>query len=209
MNAEQALKGQRIPVQRWGVNELRESPIEWGNIKEPEKTTRKRKKKLLAHQKDALKNVSKGFKKADRGKLIMACRTGKTLTSLKIAEEIVPENGNILFLVPSISLLSQALREWSFETDRGQRNFAVCSDTKVGEKGNIEGINPYDLAFPTTDHNILAQNLKQKAHGRTNIFSTYHSIEIVAKAQELGAPQFDLVICDEAHRTTGVEKEGF
>ncbi len=39
----------------------------------------------------------------------------------------------------------------------------------------------------------------------TVVFSTYHSIQVISDAQkEHGLPEFDLIICDEAHRTTGV-----
>jgi hypothetical protein len=38
----------------------------------------------------------------------------------------------------------------------------------------------------------------------TVVFSTYQSINVVARAQyEAGIGSFDLIICDEAHRTTG------
>lgn len=207
-NAEQALEGQSIEVQRWGVRQMSGSPVEWENIYKPDEIITREKKKLRPHQQEALTNVVNGFKEADRGQLIMACGTGKTLVSLKIMENIVPENGNVLFLVPSISLLSQALNEWASEAETGQRNFAVCSDSQVGKDRNSEDIRAHELAFPTTtDHKVLAQKLKEESHGRVNIvFSTYHSIDVVSKAQELGAPEFDLVICDEAHRTTGVEK---
>ena len=90
-----------------------------------------------------------------------------------------------------------------------QRNFAVCSDSKVGK--DEEGMRAYELAYPTTtDHEKLAGKLMEpNDSGRVNIvFSTYHSIDVVAKSQQLGAPEFDLVICDEAHRTTGVEHPG-
>ena len=206
-NAEKAILGQVIPCQRIGVDTLAESPVEWENIYKPEKTTRRDQKDLLPHQQTALNAVLKSFETAHRGKLIMACGTGKTLTSLRIAEAIAPPNGFILFLIPSISLLSQSLREWSAEAKRPLRCFAVCSDSKIGR--NSEDMRTHELEIPaTTDCQTLAKKLAEDSGGRMNvIFSTYHSIDVVADAQKRGAPTLDLVICDEAHRTTGVERK--
>ena len=205
-HAEKAIIGQVIPCQRIGVDLLAKSPVEWESIHKPEEATRRDQKNLLAHQKDALDAVLKSFETADRGKLIMACGTGKTLTSLRIAEAIASPNGLILFLVPSISLLSQSLREWFAESKWPLRCFAVCSDSKIGR--NSEDMRTHELEIPpTTDCQTLTEKLAEDSAGRMNvIFSTYHSVEVVAGAQKLGAPAMDLVICDEAHRTTGVER---
>ena len=206
-NAEKAIIGQVIPCQRIGVDTLAESPVEWESIRKPEETTRRDQKDLLDHQQNALNAILKRFETADRVKLIMACGTGKTLTSLRIAEAIAPQNGLILFLVPSISLLSQSLREWFAESKGPLRCFAVCSDDKIGR--NSEDVRTHELEIPpTTDGRTLADKLAEDSGGRMNvIFSTYHSIDVVAGAQKIGAPALDLVICDEAHRTTGVERK--
>ena len=207
-NAEKTLQGQSIPCRRVGIDQIADSAVEFTDIYGGGKVTQE-KKKPRRHQEKAIADVINGFKQADRGKLIMACGTGKTFTSLKIAEAIVLQegsSGNVLFLVPSISLLSQSLREWATEAHLPQRNFAVCSDSKVGK--DDEGMRAYELAFPTTtNEKALAKKLKEHRESeRINIiFSTYHSIDVVAGAQKLGAPEFDLIICDEAHRTTGVE----
>ena len=208
--AERALKGQDKVCDRIGLANLQNSKVVWSKLRTPDKLVRVPPQELFKHQKEALKDVLAGFQHEDVGQLIMACGTGKTFTSLRIAEEMVPNgSGNILFLVPSLSLLSQSLREWSANGEIPQRNFAVCSDAKVGN--NEEDIRSYDLEIPaTTDAKKLADKLKQstasssKANRRNNVvFGTYQSIEVVIKAQQLGAPEFDLVICDEAHRTVG------
>lgn len=170
--------------------------------------------RLREHQKIALDKVIEGLKEADRGQLIMACGTGKTFTSLRIAEAIAVGNvlsndssGKVLFLVPSISLLSQTLREWTTEAKAPIHSFVVCSDSKVGKKSESEDISTHDLAFPaTTDSKKLAQQVKDFVNTGQPlvIFSTYQSIQVVAEAQDKGLPEFDIIICDEAHRTTGV-----
>ena len=199
-----------IDCERIGLANLQNSKVVWSKLRTPDKLVRVPPQELFKHQKEALKDVLTGFQQDDVGQLIMACGTGKTFTSLRIAEEMVPNgSGNILFLVPSLSLLSQSLREWSANGEIPQRNFAVCSDAKVGN--NEEDIRSYDLEIPaTTNAKKLANKLKQsiasspKVTRRNNVvFGTYQSIEVVIKAQRLGAPEFDLVICDEAHRTVG------
>lgn len=214
-NAEEALERQQIPVARLGLADLGQSPIRWDLAwPKPGKEAKlelTHKKSLRPHQKQAVDAVFDGFRSYDRGKLIMACGTGKTFTSLKAAERLAAERSGqpttVLFLVPSISLLSQALREWSAQSQTKMRSFAVCSDTKVGRRTGSEDISAHDLAFPaTTDASKLIQQVNQTDDSAplTVIFSTYQSISTVSNAQQQGLPYFDLVICDEAHRTTGV-----
>ncbi|WP_024794334.1 DEAD/DEAH box helicase [Tomitella biformata] len=212
-NAEAALADQVIPVQRIGLAEIAESPINW-DIARPDADfqvtlTEAVRHEPRTHQQEAMDAVFGGFNAGnDRGKLIMACGTGKTFTALKIAERTAAENGGsarILFAVPSISLLSQTLREWTAQTKLDLRAFAVCSDQKVSR--SAEDINAYDVAIPvTTDPIKLVAEMghRKRAKGLTVVFTTYQSLPVVAAAQTQGVDPFDLVICDEAHRTTGV-----
>ncbi|MBX3103337.1 MAG: DEAD/DEAH box helicase, partial [Cryobacterium sp.] len=206
-HATDALRDQQIKTTRIGINELEQSGIEWSEYKftDPSTLEPAEPKKLRTHQIEALEAVLNGFDEHDRGKLIMACGTGKTFTSLRIAERQVQPGGNVLFLVPSIALLAQSLREWANQADRPMRAFAVCSDSKVGR--NSEDYTLTDLAFPaTTNAKDLIHEVKKASNpqGLTVFFSTYQSIDVLVGAQENGLPSFDLVICDEAHRTTGV-----
>jgi len=211
--AEKALENQQIPVERLRVQDLDESPIDWGqfSLKNPSDIKLKAKKSLRDHQQQALDAARLGFKDHDRGKLIMACGTGKTFTSLRIAEAIVPKGGRILFLAPSISLVAQTLREWTAESSTPFHAFAICSDSKVGREQ--EDLKTHDLAYPaTTNSTKLAEYAdifasKDPDH-RTVVFSTYQSIQVVSDAQKQGFGEFDLIICDEAHRTTGITRDG-
>jgi len=216
-NAEAALVGQQIPVTRIGLADLLDSDIDWEAVdfERPSILPTTTKKRLRPHQKQALADVFEGFQTYDRGKLIMACGTGKTFTALKIAERLTTEGKakptSVLFLVPSISLLNQALREWTNEAEVPFRAFAVCSDTKVGKRANTEDISAHDLIYPaTTDTAVLVKQMALMAAHRqfTVVFSTYQSIETVAAAQAGGMADFDLIVCDEAHRTTGVTIKG-
>ncbi len=223
-NAEQALANQSKPVSRLRVQDLDASPVDWAlfNLKRPQDLGLRKRKTPFDHQKLALQDVLSGFKKSDRGKLIMACGTGKTFASLTIAEAMCP-HGHILFLVPSLSLMSQSLREWTAEASTPIHSLAVCSDAQIGkrkEKGEDDTteILTYDLPFPasTTAKTIVWQyraikstaERKKSPPQMTVVFSTYQSINSVAEAQGTGLPSFDLIICDEAHRTTGVTLTG-
>ena len=142
----------------------------------------------------------------DRGKLIMACGTGKTFTSLRAAERLVPDDGRIVFAAPSISLVSQARREWLTHTDRPMSALVVCSDRTAGGKGERHEAGPDDLVCPVlSDPAEVASHLSGDA-GVKAVFCTYHSLDVVVRAQaDHSAPSFDLAIADEAHRTTGVD----
>ena len=215
-NATATLEGLSVPVQRVDIGYLDEVNIDWSGYSwtTPEVLPTTGPKKLRPHQTRALDDVRRGLAEHDRGKLVMACGTGKTFTSLRIAEDLVGEGGSVLFLVPSIQLMSQSLREWMANRETDIRPFAVCSDVRVGRKASDEGdLSTIDLTEPaTTDAATLAGRMAagRRAKPRmTVVFATYQSIEVVAKAQaELGLFEFDLIVCDEAHRTTGVTLAG-
>ena len=196
-----------------GLAQLADAPIDWSqfNLDQPDHMVRTDEgKSPRPHQLQAMAAVKEGFKSHDRGKLIMACGTGKTYTSLQIMQEQTPENATVLFLVPSISLLSQTLTEWKRDASEEFRAFAVCSDVKVG-KSTADDISATDLALPATtsaERLITQLNRFPDYAGRTVVFSTYQSIDVLHQAQQMGFPDFDLIVCDEAHRTTGATLAG-
>lgn len=214
-HALDALEDQQPPVTKIDLQALEESQIDWSRYQPSKAVALKPKKTLRPHQEKALRDVTHGLKKADRGKLIMACGTGKTFTALKIAEEIAGKNGRVLFLVPSLALLSQTLTEWTQESAIPLHSFAVCSDSDVGKKGKKDKHDEddvpmleHELRYPaTTDAKSLVREM-QARHDKTHlsvVFSTYHSIDVISQAQKKhDLEDFDLIICDEAHRTTGV-----
>ncbi|MBH2030524.1 MAG: DEAD/DEAH box helicase [Moraxellaceae bacterium] len=220
-NAKSSLVDANPPVATISLLDLEGSLIDWSqfNFDSNEKPIFRKKNSLRDHQRPALSAVRYGLAEADRGKLIMACGTGKTFTSLRIAEELAGRGKNVLFLVPSLALLSQTLDEWTQQTSLGIRSFAVCSDSDVGKKKDDDNIvvGISDLKFPaTTNPQSLVKAFKARDLFKPNeanedmnvVFSTYHSIDVIAEAQKAGFPEFDLIICDEAHRTTGATFEG-
>jgi len=214
-HAEEALDGQQIPTTRIGLDRLSDSPINWAAYLHEEKIEVAPKKQLRAHQQDALDCVRDGLAEADRGKLIMACGTGKTFTGLKIAEAMVGKGKSVLFLVPSLSLMSQTIREWTIDSETPLASFAVCSDAQVGKRrknnDDVAEVEAHDLDYPaTTNAAKLATKVAKAAPDRmTAVFATYQSLPVVAAAQsQHGMAEFDLIICDEAHRTTGASFPG-
>ncbi|MET8185743.1 type ISP restriction/modification enzyme [Streptomyces sp. NPDC005246] len=226
VHAESALDDQQIPVTRIGLADIANSPVEWhlpvSGVDLKFGMTLRAKKTPRPHQRAAIDDVYAGFAEHDRGKLIMACGTGKTFTGLKIVERLQHErveagkgeHTTVLFLVPSIALLSQTLREWSYEAEVPLRAFAVCSDAQVGKQkaqGDDKDMSTHDLALPaTTDPDRLVAQMAsvEAVPGLTVVFSTYQSITTISAAQKQGLPRFDLILCDEAHRTTGVTLSG-
>jgi len=112
-HAEQALEKQTIPAKRLWFKDLATSPVDWSqfSLAKIEDMRLTGKKAPRPHQAAAIANAIEGFKANDRGKLIMACGTGKTLAALRLMEQLTRANGRILFLTPSIALVAQALRE--------------------------------------------------------------------------------------------------
>jgi predicted helicase len=153
-HAEDALQNQQLSVSKIDLNDLENSQIDWASYQPHKPPVLKPKKRLRYHQNMALHDVKKGLEAADRGKLIMACGTGKTFTSLKIAEILAGNGKRVLFLVPSLSLLSQTLTEWTQESAIPLHSFAVCSDSDVGHKrkkdDDIVQTFTHELRYPAT-----------------------------------------------------------
>ncbi|WP_202799672.1 DEAD/DEAH box helicase family protein [Rhodanobacter sp. 115] len=210
-HAEDALRDQQPPVSKIDLHDLEASQIEWARYQPRAEPALKPRKALRPHQTSAVAGVAAGLAEAERGKLIMACGTGKTFTALKIAEQLAGAGKRVLFLVPSLSLLSQTLTEWTQESATPLHSFAVCSDSDVGKKrrANDDEVQTYihELRYPaTTDAKRLAGEMAKRhdAQHMSVVFSTYHSIEVIHRAQHDHAlADFDLIVCDEAHRTTG------
>ena len=160
------------------------------------------------HQLDAISAVVDSFKGAERGQLIMACGTGKTFTTLLIKEKL--ESRRTLVLLPSLSLLSQTLREWTQCASTPFDVLCVCSDETVGKRGDDEMIHSIaELDFPVTSDIVDIQRFLNGESDRV-IFSTYHSSPLIADAQAQQLTlAFDLVIADEAHRCTGKISSAF
>ena len=167
---------------------------------------------LRPHQLRAVESIVAAFADHDRCKAVMACGTGKTLMSLRLAEGYVGR-GAVLFCAPSISLVGQSMREWMAQARVPMTPLVVCSDSKASR---LEDSMPDSLAcfeYPaTTNPETLAASFvacrAANPDGIVAVFSTYQSIDVIHRAQGLGVPEFDLVVCDEAHRTTGAALPG-
>ena len=159
-------------------------------------------KKPRPHQENALKNITKGWGNNNKGKVIMACGTGKTLVGLWASEEL--KSKNTLVLLPSLSLVNQIANEWLQNCNTSISPLFVCSDKTVTRGADQYIHNTSDLGFPvTTDPNEIVNFFKHANFEHRVIFSTYQSSESIEKAQKLGAPTFDIIIADEAHHCAG------
>ncbi len=215
-NAIDMVQNQQPPVSTISLSELEQSVVDWNKFYQEHAVELVAKKQPRPHQIDAINHVVNGLATAERGKLIMACGTGKTFTSLKIAERMAGKGKKVLFLVPSLALLSQTLNEWTQQSSIPLRNFAVCSDSDVGKKKKSDDdlviATVSDLDFPaTTNPKSLSYTLKALHNDEhmTVVYSTYHSLRVISDAQmSFGLDEFDLIICDEAHRTTGATFDG-
>lgn len=223
-NAEEAIRNQEPPVTRVGMADLNSSPVDWQKLLDglTGNSALVEGKKPRKHQLDAISKAYTHYitEGNDRGKLIMTCGTGKTYTSLLIAEQLLNGNGLVLFMVPSIALLGQSLNAWSADAGKPIKAVCICSDSKASrkiQKNKYDDADDsvVDLAVPasTKPKSIASQLKKYRSHdGLVVVFSTYQSIDAVSEAQqeilsetngEYGV--FDFIICDEAHRTTGVK----
>ena len=222
-NAEEAIRNQEPPVTRIGMADLDSSPVDWQKLMDglTGNSALVEGKKPREHQLNAISKAYVHYMSDnnDRGKLIMACGTGKTYTSLLIAEQLFGNNGLVLFMVPSIALLGQSLNAWSADAKKPIKAVCICSDSKASRKTTKESDDTddsvVDLAVPasTNPQSIASQLKKYRDHdGLVVVFSTYQSIDAISAAQqeilsetngEYGV--FDFIICDEAHRTTGVK----
>ena len=210
-NAQKLIRTKDKPFVHIKRNDLQESSIDWSSILHNLDVRQRSSKEPRDHQSEAIDRTIENFKTEDRGQLIMACGTGKTYTAQVIAERLVGTGGSILVLVPSLALMSQTILEWNRDASIALRSFSACSDASVGKrrtKGNSDQISVelQDLVLPaTTDATLLAKHVNQDSPDRmTVVFSTYQSINVIELAQKLyGMSDFDLIICDEAHRTTG------
>ena len=228
----------KLHVARLGLIDLQNDSVDWEKLDAGlygDKAASV-KYELKEHQQKAYDCTLKYFEKHERGKLIMACGTGKTFTSLRIAEGLATDSHLVLFLVPSIALLSQTLKEWSAQCKQNIYPICICSDAKAS-KANDDTISNLVLPATTDTKKVYAQfvNFKKrqsKEGGTIVVFSTYQSIDVISEVQraintkychpELDSGSqmqkqvqhdkepfiFDLIVCDEAHRTTGYTVSG-
>lgn len=218
-NAQESIKHQAIQFVPIYTNRLQESSVNWKDLVEGKlgKEALLEGKTMRPHQIEALTKAHEYFKNHDRGKMIMACGTGKTYTSLKIVENETKGKGLVLYMVPSIALLSQGLESWAEDSQYKLKPVCICSDARASKYADDDENNLLDMTFPaSTDVDTIVKRLKfyQNKGDFIVVFSTYQSIDVVSKAQakllhetdgKFG--KFDYIVCDEAHRTTGAKSE--
>ena len=245
-NAEEAMSNQNPPCIILHPDELaQDATVDWGKLSDDlygTKAAMHVERRPKPHQIEAIKKAHEYYKTHNRGKLIMACGTGKTYTSLKLVEKETKNKGFVLILVPSIALVNQTLNEWNTYSEKILENICVCSDSTASAQKQKENIadnitnDTKNLAMPAVTNPIgVARQIAlehEKADGMVVVFSTYQSIDVISKAQQIlkgkidvdtsslfphdkidhldknYSYDFDYIICDEAHRTTGATALG-
>jgi len=198
-NARNTISDQEKPVQIVDWLRLKESSVDWALAERGIKAKHNASRNLRPHQADALASVIKGLSTSDRGQLIMACGTGKTLTGLRINEAM--NNELTILLVPSLTLLSQTLKDWLTDRKIDFKWLAVCSDDSVtSDPQDNARLVDYDIPA-TTDKRVIQKFLDTP--GKKVVFSTYQSSEILKSAILKTNTKVDFVIADEAHRLAG------
>lgn len=218
-NAQESIKHQAIQFVPIYTNDLQYSSVNWKELVEGKqgKEAMLAGKTMRPHQIDALTKAHEYFENHDRGKMIMACGTGKTYTSLKIVENETKGKGLVLYMVPSIALLSQGLKSWTEDSQYKLKPVCICSDASASQYADDDENNLLDMSFPAStnvDTIVKQLNFYQEKGDFIVVFSTYQSIDVVSKAQakllhetdgKFG--KFDYIVCDEAHRTTGAKSK--
>ena len=201
-NAEKAIQNAHPQVGQVDFREYLDVEVEEHDAKRPVQEP-------WPLQADAIEDAVGGLGNHDRGRLVMACGTGKTFAALRIAEQLTEDGQRILFAAPTIALVSQARREWLRQTTRKLKCIVVCSDATAGGRNENEDIRISELECPvSTDPAEIARSLAGDGPTRV-VFCTYHSLGKVIEAQARhSAPEFALAIADEAHRTTGALARG-
>jgi superfamily II DNA or RNA helicase len=203
-NAREVIDGQSKPVSLCLLSRLRGALVSWPTslgeltadaplVLEP----RPHQQKAL----DAIAEWSRGD--IDRGQVLMACGTGKTLVAVRAADLVNAET--VLVLVPTLPLLRQTAGVWAGQSTMSRRTIRVCSDRTDSDSEQVTKTN--ELGFPTTtDPAAVAEFLR--AEGPRIVFATYNSSPAIADAMA-AAPEvcFDLVVADEAHRCAGAAKK--
>ncbi len=197
--ARRTLDGQRVPVGYLLRSQLELAQVDWPPSLDSLRPRRPKPKKPFPHVQEAIRATVKGLDGTERGQVVMACGTGKTLVGLWSSERL--QSMRTLVLLPSLSLLAQTLREWTANATQPFDYLAVCSDeTVVGEDEFVAST--AELGVPvTTDPSVISAFLRRR--GRRVVFSTYQSSPQIAAAQRGRIPKFDLAVSDEAHRCAG------
>jgi superfamily II DNA or RNA helicase len=168
------------------------------------------------HQEAAVRHAVQHFLKENstRGRLIMPCGTGKSLTAFWIAYALKAKS--IIVAVPSLALIKQSLEDWTREFLANLEHplpewMVICGDESVSNLDSDDFISEsYALGIPTTTNveEIRSFLLKDRA-GKMVIFTTYQSSKRLVEAAKQINFTFELAILDEAHKTVGIKSKNF
>lgn len=211
-NAKLMLTGQQIPVTVLGLADMLKGGVDWNSYDpaNPDLFPLKEGKTPRPDQAEAIGVVTAGLETADRGQMVMADGDEAVYAALQVAEQLTATS-HVLFLTNSLTRLSQALWEWTADTKLPMRVFAVCGNARGTRAAPhiVDDIDAIDLPMPPTTNPVeLAKALSRPVEGMSVVFATYQAVGIVHQAQQLGAPSFDLLVADQAHRTTRTAKDG-
>ena len=113
-----------------------------------------------------------------------------------------------------LHLIGQTIKDWAREfLAKGEIPdwLVVCDNEKIAELNKDEFVGEvYELGIdPITKIENIKKFISKNSNKKKIIFSTYQSCKNIVEAVSSVGFEFDLTICDEAHKTVGNKDKNF
>ena len=170
---------------------------------------------LHPHQQEALRQLTDAWDQGHpRATLTLPCGTGKTVVMAGLLESVTADTHRTLVFVPTVRLLVQTANVLRSASPKA-RLIAVCNDKGADadefawpdledtERDLAPDLAAAALAVDITTAPDRIAELLTSGGNNALVVATYASSPAVAAATAAADITWDLLICDEAHRTAG------